>query len=615
MIARTALPLLMALMTAAAPEAEVAEVRIAAQGEETEITVQTSGQAEVRDFLLDDPTRLVVDLEGATHALPRHVYEGVGRGGVVGLRTSQFRDDVVRLVFELSGPVDYRVRSEDGAVRIRFPNPGDGFEAWSTASPGSPGLSEEVARQLAAAENGGSGAAGGGASDGEAGDAPDRTPADRQAQESEQPRISVTYDSASMLDVIAGFAEFSGTSIVPGSGVSDITVRGVDIQNQPWDVALDAILSSQGLGWRRTDSGILLVDQLSELRGRDTLQTETRVLRINYAGADTVAQALQQLASDRGKVVAYQGTNSVIVTDAPSAVSRMDSLVQVLDRRTAQVSIEAKIIFVDRTNVNALGLAYDLKEREGDQTEQAINDVVPSPDPDNPGETTTETVVNFGGNAISAVANANARVASPALSILASTAFGDFSLFAFVDALEEHRLSDVQAAPSIQVVDNHQARIQVGERTPIRVLEPQAQLSNAQVNVQFEDTGIILEVTPHITNNNQVLLDLMAERSDVAAGPSDIGFIFEKQIGETRLLLDDGETAVIGGLTLSEVTRSESGIPGLMNLPLVGGLFRTANENENKRDLIILVTPHIVNAPRDGSAGGSTPGAPIPTGS
>ncbi len=144
------------------------------------------------------------------------------------------------------------------------------------------------------------------------------------------------------------------------------------------------------------------------------------------------------------------------------------------------------------------------------------------------------------------------------------------------------------------MVDNHRARIQVGERTPIRVLERGAQSEEATINVQFEDTGIILEVTPHITNNNQILLDLSAERSGLQVGLADVGFIFEKQIGQTRLLLDDGETAVIGGLTLSEVTRSESGIPGLMNIPLVGALFRTTKENEIKQDLIILVTPHIV---------------------
>jgi type IV pilus assembly protein PilQ len=101
-------------------------------------------------------------------------------------------------------------------------------------------------------------------------------------------------------------------------------------------------------------------------------------------------------------------------------------------------------------------------------------------------------------------------------------------------------------------------------------------------------------VTPHITNNNQILLDLSAERSSLDLAPSDIGLIFNKQIGQTRLLLNDGETAVIGGLTLSEVTRSVTGIPGLMNVPLLGALFRTTKEQETKTDLIILVTPHIV---------------------
>ena len=152
----------------------------------------------------------------------------------------------------------------------------------------------------------------------------------------------------------------------------------------------------------------------------------------------------------------------------------------------------------------------------------------------------------------------------------------------------------MQAAPSIQVVDNHNARIQVGERTPIRVLEEGGEVADATINVSFEDTGIILDVTPHITNNNQILLDVSAERSGLQTDLPDVGFNFTQQIGQTRLLLDDGETMVIGGLTLSEVDRNESGIPLLMNLPVVGGLFRTTKNTETKKDLIILVTPHIV---------------------
>ncbi|TFG64831.1 MAG: type II and III secretion system protein, partial [Gemmatimonadales bacterium] len=211
-----------------------------------------------------------------------------------------------------------------------------------------------------------------------------------------------------------------------------------------------------------------------------------------------------------------------------------------------------------------------------------------------PGTLTNQTLVDLTGESIAALANANDRILAPSLQILASTAFGDFTLIAFLDALEQHQLSDVQAAPSIQVVDNHNARIQVGERTPIRVLEQGAQAANATINVQFEDTGIILDVTPHITNNSQILLDVSAERSGLQTDLPDVGFNFSQQLGQTRLLLDDGETMVIGGLTLSEVDRNESGIPLLMNLPVIGGLFRTTKNTETKKDLIILVTPHIV---------------------
>ncbi|MGD8496838.1 MAG: secretin N-terminal domain-containing protein [Gemmatimonadales bacterium] len=563
--------LAVAAMPAATPSAEVHEIRVSPAGGDTEIVVFSDPSVEAREFLLSDPSRLIVDLYGATVGSLRGSYDGIGRGGVLRLRTSQFRPDVVRLVFDLTGLPTYETQASEGRFVIRFANPGAGFRAWS---------SSDSREDVMAMED----------------RAPTRTPASRALGTSElqetPARISVAYDSASMLDVLSGFSEFAGVSIVPSADVAEMIVRGIDIRDQRWDVALDAILAAQGLGWRMQSEGILIVDKLEGLRTRDTLQTQTRVFRINYASADSVASTLSALATpQRGQVVAYQGSNSVIVTDVPSVVARMDTLVQSLDRKTPQVSIEAKIIFVDRTDVNALGIIYDLKDRTGN----SINDVIAVPDPTSPtGELTNETLVDLSGESIAALANANDRILAPSLQILATTAFGDFSLAAFLDALEQHQLSDVQAAPSIQVVDNHNARIQVGEETPIRVLEQGAQQANATVNVQFKDTGIILDVTPHVTNNNQVLLDVSAERSGVQTDLPDVGFNFTQQLGRTRLLLDDGETMVIGGLTLSEVNRNESGIPLLMDIPVLGALFRTTNNREQKQDLIILVTPHIV---------------------
>ncbi|WP_419934696.1 secretin N-terminal domain-containing protein [Candidatus Palauibacter sp.] len=587
-----------ALAAGLGQETEVREVRIATAGTDTEITVVVGGEVTARHLMIQDPPRLILDLEGAVLGLGRDRYEGIGRGGVIRMRSSQFQPDIVRIVFDLALDLEHEVATDPGAVRVTFPNRGPPFPPWSTAA-------ETMAAETTAAETTAAGAGPG---------EPSRTLA---AVGQEEPRISVVYDSASMLDVLAGFAEFADISVVPNGEVASVAVRGIDIRAQPWDIALNAILSAHNLGWHTTESGIIVVDWLENLQARDQLLSETRVIRINYARADSVAEALRHLATpNRGQVVAFSSSNTVIVTDAPSVVARMDTIVASLDRRLAQVAIEAKIVFVDRTDVQQLGIVYDLKERDGAFVEQGLNELIAAPDPNEPAQLvdydgdgvpdeaffrqTNETLVNLGGDAIAALANANDRPLLPALQILTSVAFGDFSLFAFLEALESHQLSDVQAAPSIRVVDNAHARIQVGERTPIRVLEAGAQTEAARVNVQFEDTGIILDVIPHVTNNNQIRLELMAERSGLKLGLSDVGFVFEKQIGETTLLLEDGETAVIGGLTLSEASRSESGIPGLMHLPWIGALFRSTKENEVKQDLIILVTPHIIGGPRGG---------------
>lgn len=568
MILKTILASMLLAWSSGGPGA-VQEVRIAQVGGETEIVVVTSGEVSVRDFVLDEPPRLILDLSGAETGLPKSSYESIGRGGVVRIRSSWFRPGVLRLVFDMEEISAYEVQVEAGRLRVRFANPGGEFESWSTAAADVRAAAAVTSQAI--------------------------PPAEATRIQEEPSRITVAFDSASMLDVLAGFSEYAGVSIVPSSDAADMTVRGVDIRDQRWDVALDAILAAQGLGWRLQSEGILIVDKLEGLRTRDTLQTETRVFRINYAGADSVAKTLEQLATpNRGQVVAYQGANSVIVTDVPSVVARMDTLVRNLDRQTPQVSIDAKIIFVDRTDVQELGIVYDLKDINGDSYGNSINDVIAVPDPFNPGNFTNETLVDLAGSSIAALANANDRILSPSLQILASTAFGDFSLSAFIEALEQHKLSDVQAAPSIQVVDNHAARIQVGDRTPVRVLDAGSGNVQAQATVTWEDTGIILEVTPHITNNFQILLDVHAERSAVQTDIPDIGYTFKKQVGQTRLLLEDGETMVIGGLTLSEVERSETGIPLLMNIPVIGALFRTTKTRESKKDLIILVTPHIV---------------------
>jgi type IV pilus assembly protein PilQ len=276
------------------------------------------------------------------------------------------------------------------------------------------------------------------------------------------------------------------------------------------------------------------------------------------------------------------------------------------------VSIQAKIILVDRTDVEEFGVKYDL----GSQS-QFFNRLVQRPDPTSAEPVDTDldgvpdalvptefydpddVLVDLGGNSLSALGNADQAVVNPALQLIFSTAIGNFDLTSFVQALQRVELADIQAEPLITTLDNRAAEILVGDRVPIRVIDPGATTTGGTAapvaTVRFEQTGVNLRVTPHVTANRQILMDVHAERSAVREAPVDIGFTFQTQQADNQILVNDGETAVIGGLTVTEVTVAKSGIPFLVDLPILGKLFGFTRQNENRRDLLILVTPHIID--------------------
>jgi type IV pilus assembly protein PilQ len=333
---------------------------------------------------------------------------------------------------------------------------------------------------------------------------------------------------------------------------------------------------------------------------------ETRTWRIRYARAAALVGSLtpiltqpsSQAAGRRGQAAADTSTNSLIVTDIATRMPAIDSFIRLnLDVRTQQVAIQAKIIFVDRTDLENLGLRYDLGT-----VNQFYNRLIQRTNPTtNESYTADQTIVTLGGNAVAAVANAQARFPAggpSALELVYSTVIGNFALSTFLEALQSVTLADVQAEPQVTVIDNQKAEIFVGQRTPIRVADPSSPATGpARVMVQFQATGIKLTVTPHVVQESrEVLMELHAERSNIDVAPTaDVGGIFGTQEGTTTVLVRDGQTAVIGGLTVTEVSVSKNGIPFLVDLPVIGRLFGFRTTEERRRDLLILVTPHIVD--------------------
>jgi len=574
---------------------DVTGLQVLPAARQTEVVVALAGTVQTRDFTMEGPHRIVVDLMDARFALPREAYENLGIGGIQTIRASQYSEDIVRIVLELIEPAGYTLTSGDGYVRLSLENPWGEFLPW-TAESAEPVLLPTSVAVRAPAE-----------AEAIAGTPPARVATSVWSgilTSQVADRISVAFTNTPIHEVLFHFAEFSNRSIVPGSQVAGNV--SVDIRDQPWDVALQAILESHGLAAQELASGIIRVDRLEDLRSREEVeQLVTRPFRINYANAQELQGAVEILLSDRGRISVNPSTNQLVITDVPRVIDAVEELIVGLDLRTPEVTISAKIIFVNRTDLQEFGITYDLKDSQGNQ----LNDLLPGGiDSDGDGRITEAefvdigtNVVSLGGNSIAALGNANQRVVGPSLEMLTSLILGRHTLLAFVDALQSVNLSDVQAAPQVTVLDNRQARILVGERTPIRVIDAagagtqpgQGGGQFAQATVQIEETGIILEVTPHVTAGDLIWMDLRAERSGLEIAEADIGFIFNTQLATTHVLVADGETVVIGGLTVTERTEVRAGIPLLQSLPLVGRFFRLTREQRNQRDLMILVTPQI----------------------
>jgi type IV pilus assembly protein PilQ len=639
-------------------DATVTALSVVAASGRADVVIRVDGSITLKHFTLSKPDKIVVDLSGASLGLPTGAsYDGVARGGIRGIRYSQFTRTVVRVVVTLDAPHDYDVTQRDGAVHIAIQGSADSFAPWSL---GDDAASETLARVTP---------------DDSAVDAAPAPPAPapasatrpstvlRQAgspvkhttreplvaahQQSQEPRITVNWENASISEVLGIFASFTGRTILPSKSVTGTVTA--NIVNLPWDVALKEVMNANGYDVSVNPDGVIVIDTFENIAARQaTVPLQTRNVRLNYARSTAVkpmvevrltrncppspaysagqapgivqpetpgqpavqqpqapsfgtVQSLQCPA--RGAVVADTITNSISITDVPSALNDLEQYARSLDIRQPQVNIKAKIILVDRTTLEGLGLRYDIGSPK-----QFFNDIVPRLDSaGNP--LTTAGQILLGGNTISAIANASLRVPNAALQLVYSTALGNFDFTTFLEALQTNTLLDVQAEPSASVLNNRTANLTAGTQVPIRVIDAGSAAGNVssapRAAVQMQQTGIILTVTPQITNNRQVQMKVHVENSDVQFQSNDVGAVFPRQSVDNEMLVADGETMVVGGLTQTSVTVSRSGLPLLVDLPIIGRLFGVTNRSETKRDLLILITPHIIDE-------GATPGTGRP---
>ncbi len=606
----------------------VTAVSIVAGSGRAEVVIAVAGPVDVRDFTIANPHRIVLDLTGARLEGTGQSYDRVVRAGIANVRMAQFKPEVVRIVLDLEGARNYSVARGTNDIRVAIPTT-EQFTAWHSAGPqvevvaAAPAAQPNVTSDPDSTKPDSAVAAEAKAVAAEvktAAGAVEAIVEDARQQRPQAQRITVTYNQADIRDVLAAFGGFSNRTIVVGKDVQGTVTA--EIKDQPWDVALQAILQAQGLAASEDASGIITVDSYQNILQKQASEPlTTQIIKINYAKAPSLVVTMQGLLSKdcpqgalptantqqqqqmtsgtpqcvtRGNIAADSGTNSLLVTEVTSRLNALLSYVRELDVRTPQVALNAKVMSLNRTSIEQLGVSYDFGSRG-----TFFNTLLPRIPEGRTTPSQFESQVTVDGQSFAGIGNARRKFSgSSALSLLFSTAIGGFSLSSFLDALTEQQLLEVQAEPSIVTLDNREARIFVGQETPVRVIDAGSlgQIGTpVRANVTFKEAGILLRVTPHITNNRQIQMTLEAEQSDLNLVGGDLGFIINKRNALSQVLVNNSETAVIGGLTQIQKSKTKSGIPMLMNLPLIGRFFSQTDEREEKRDLLIMITPTIID--------------------
>jgi len=617
-----------------------------------DVVIHVDGTITLKHFILSKPDKIVIDMTGATLGLPAgDSYDGVARGGITRIRYSQFTKSVVRVVLTLDAPHDYTVSQDGAEVRVAIDGAGAKFSPWQVNGAGTkaeaePKLAKVEATKpdMTSAQPVKTEAAKTQAPKAEAEEPSVMMQASAKTepvsavvgkpakQQSQEPRITVNWENASISDVLGVFSTFTGRTILQSKSVAGTVTA--NIMNLPWDVALKEVMNANGYDVTVNPDGVIFIDTFENIAARQsTVPLQTRNVRLNYARAAAAAPMVRERLTRtcpqtpmanagssisqpvpgmptaqpvpqvgvvqsincpvRGAVTADTITNSISITDIPTALSDLEKYARSLDLRQPQVNIKAKIILVDRTSLEGLGLRYDLGSRQ-----QFFNDIVPRLD--SLGKVRTDPgQIQLGGNTVSAIANATQRIPAAALQLVYSTAMGNFDFTTFLEALQQTTLLDVQAEPSASVLNNRTANLTAGTQVPIRVIDAGAggnQTSNfPRAAVSFQQTGVILTVTPQITANRQIQMKVHVENSDVQFQANDVGAVFPTQKVDNEVLVADGETAVMGGLTQTTVSVTKSGLPVLVDLPIIGRLFGVTTRQETKRDLLILITPHIID--------------------
>jgi|GEM_PF-3588499 len=415
-------------------------------------------------------------------------------------------------------------------------------------------------------------------------------------------KVTFSFKDADLKNVLLFFAEFEDKNFLIDEAINGkITIRLKDV---PWKQALDIILGMRDLV-RLEEGNIIRIVPMAvikkqelekikdEERKKQLVPLETKVIYINFAKAADIEKRVATLLSQRGKLITDERTNSIIVTDLPDNIKEMLKIIDNMDQATRQVIIEAKIVYINDTASKELGIQWggSLGQRitskdffygisSGSEASTSLNIYPPGSDQKENNYNTISLPTGY------AVNTPTIQAPTGTLGLIFGK-WGYYNLSVKLSALKAKNIAKEISSPKVIALDNEKALIQQGQEVPYKTI------SDGGTKTEFKEATLKLEVTPHITSNKMISLDINLTKDSIGQQTTD-GPAINKQQVTTKLLLADGETAVIGGILSNSEAQGEDSVPFFSDIPLLGTIFKNNTNSAVKGELLIFISPKIV---------------------
>lgn len=429
-------------------------------------------------------------------------------------------------------------------------------------------------------------------------------------------KLSLNFQNIEVRSLLQVIADFTNFNVITSDSVTGgVTLRLKDV---PWDQALDIILQAKGLGLRKTGN-VLWIAPKDEINAKEKLELESaaalqnlepvrsQAFQLNYTKAADIAAQIGQssggagqnstrMLSARGSVIAEPRTNQLFVTDIPSKLEAVQNLISKLDIAVRQVLIEARIVEASDTFGKSLGVKLggaDLRGVRGGDAGYGLvggNRLALGSSYGNALATTgqggsIDTSSNFVN--LPAPGQNGYSPAAVAVSIFSSAANRFLNLE--ISALEADGKGKVVSSPRVVTADQTKALIEQGTELPYQIAT-----SSGATSIAFRKANLKLEVTPQITPEGNIILDLDINKDSVGQSTAS-GFAINTKHIKTQVLVENGGTVVVGGIFELNETESETRVPLLGDLPVVGNLFKSRQRSTNKQEMLVFITPKVVS--------------------